>query len=177
MVLLRDMIKSDIEDYVQWFTKDTEWCDKWDSPWEKIETTEEDERKVWTEYFNLISKLPKDQKRNKFEIESSGKHIGWVCCYYDLEYIENPDKILAIGIDISVKDSRGVGNGTEALLKFIEYLQEYNHKRFFIQTWSGNLPMIKVINKLGFKEYIRKENYRTVNNVKYDAITYLLIKE
>ena len=34
--------------------------------------------------------------------------------------------------------------------------------------------MIKVINKLGFIEYFRKKDYRTVNNKKYDAITYLL---
>jgi len=33
MLILRDMKESDIEDYVRWFTTETEWGN-WDSPWE-----------------------------------------------------------------------------------------------------------------------------------------------
>lgn len=177
MVLLRDMIQSDIEDYVRWFTEDTEWADNWDSPWEKIETTVEFERKSWKEYYDRIVNMPDNQMRTKLEIESNGKHIGWVSSYYDLGYIGNPNKILALGIEIPDINSRGLGDGTKALVQFIEYLSKYNHKQFFIQTWSGNIPMIKVINKLGFTEYERRKNLRVVNNKKYDAITYLLTIE
>ena len=57
---------------------------------------------------------------------------------------------------------------------FIKYLKERGHHFLYIQTWSGNIPMIKVIEKLGFKEYFRKIDYREVKNEKYDAITYIL---
>lgn len=33
-IILRDMIESDIEDYVRWFTVEREW-ENWDAPWEK----------------------------------------------------------------------------------------------------------------------------------------------
>ena len=34
-IILRDMIASDIEDYVRWFTTETEWSNM-DAPWEPI---------------------------------------------------------------------------------------------------------------------------------------------
>ena len=39
-IVLRDMIESDIEDYVRWFTVEREW-ENWDAPWEKEDTDEE----------------------------------------------------------------------------------------------------------------------------------------
>lgn len=49
-IVLRDMIESDIEDYVRWFTVEREWKN-WDAPWEKEDTDAEAERKRWTEYY------------------------------------------------------------------------------------------------------------------------------
>ena len=95
MIVLRDMIESDIEDYVRWFTAETEWMD-WDAPWENEETTPEAEREGWTEYFERIKTLPKDALRWKFEIELDGRHVGWVSRYFDLDYVENPEKIPAV---------------------------------------------------------------------------------
>ena len=42
-IILRDMTESDIEDYVRWFTTETEWS-KTDAPWEPIESDAETER-------------------------------------------------------------------------------------------------------------------------------------
>ena len=36
-IILRDMIESDIDDYVRWFTTETEWSNT-DAPWESIES-------------------------------------------------------------------------------------------------------------------------------------------
>ena len=38
-IILRDIIESDIEDYVRWFTVEREW-ENWDAPWEKEDTDE-----------------------------------------------------------------------------------------------------------------------------------------
>lgn len=173
MIKLRDMIESDIEDYVFWFTKDIEWM-RWDAPWEGEEgASEEEERFSWTEYYRYIIGLKETDFRNKLEIEVDGKHVGWVCAYKDLGYLENKENILAIGINIPSVSNRGHGVGTLALKLFINYLKEKGHHSLFIQTWSGNYPMLKVIEKLGFKEFYRKNKYRSVSGKKYDAITYI----
>ena len=157
MLTLRDMHPSDIEDYVRWFTTETEWGD-WDSPWEgHFEGTEEEERKGWTEYYESVKNLPDEVVRWKFEIESDGKHIGWICAYTDLGYLDNPEEIWALGLDIPCMEGRKCGNGTKAL-----------------QMYIGNLPMVRVAEKLGFKEVCRKKDYREVRGKKYDAITWRL---
>ena len=173
MLLLRDMKENDIEDYVRWFTKETEWGN-WDSPWEAFEGSEDDERESWTEYFNSVKNLPDDIVRWKYEIENDGKHIGWICSYTDLEYVENKENIPAIGLDIPCVEDRKNGCGTKALQMYMEYLKEHGFNSFYTQTWSGNLAMVRVAEKLGFKEICRKENYREVYGRMYDAITWRL---
>ena len=72
-IILRDMIESDIDDYVRWFTTETEWA-KNDAPWEPVESDEEAERASWREYFESVKDLPDDVRRWKFEIEWNGRH-------------------------------------------------------------------------------------------------------
>ena len=71
MIVLRDMIESDIEDYVRWFTTETEWSD-WDAPWEPVGSNPEEERKSWTKYFTRVKDLAPDEPRGKFEIDLDG---------------------------------------------------------------------------------------------------------
>ena len=173
MLVLRDMIESDIVDYVRWFTKEIEWG-KWDSPWEAFKSSEAEELKFWTEYYDSVKNMPDDAVRKKYEIVLDGLHIGWICSYINLGYIENKESILAIGLDIPEKQHRKKGYGSEAFQMYIDYLRKHGYKSFYTQTWSGNLAMIKVAEKLGFKEVCRKENYRKVNGKMYDAITWRL---
>lgn len=173
-IILRDMKESDVEDYVRWFTKETEWGD-WDAPWEGyFELDEENERKGWTEYFHSVKELSEDVIRWKFEVEIDGVHVGWVSSYDDLEWMENEAKIPAIGIDIPEEKYRRNGIGTKALKGFIDYLSKQGYKMIYTQTWSGNYPMIRVAEKLGFKEVARKKDYRDVSGKKYDALTFRL---
>ena len=173
MLLLRDMQESDIEDYVTWFTTEIEWGN-WDSPWEPIETDAQTERLEWAKYFESIKDMPDDVMRWKFEIECDGIHIGWVSSYDDLEYVDNPEKIPAIGINIPCPEHRKNGNGTKALQLFIDYMKSHGHRTLFTQTWSGNTPMIRVAEKLGFHEIVRKKDFREVNGKLYDAVTFQL---
>ena len=110
----------------------------------------------------------------KYEIVLDGTHIGWICSYTDLEYIENEENILAIGMSIPSVENRWNGCGTKVFNMYMDYLREYGYKSFYTQTWSGNLAMVRVAEKLGFKEVCRKENYREVNGKMYDAITWRL---
>jgi len=173
MVVLRDMRREDIEDYVRWFTTQVEWMD-WDAPWAPAGGTPDEERKAWTEYYLAVKDRPKDAVRWKFEIEVDGRHVGWVSSYTDLEYLPNEENIPAVGIDIPEQDVRGQGVGTEALRIFVAYLAEHGHPVVYTQTWSGNERMMRVAAKLGFEPYWRKENAREVRGELYDAITYRL---
>ena len=56
-IILRDMIESDIEDYVRWFTMEREW-ESWNALWKKEDTDEESERRSWTEYYESVKIVP-----------------------------------------------------------------------------------------------------------------------
>ena len=205
MIKLRNMTEEDIEDYVRWFTTETEWM-KTDAPWEfeeivaasadataakaakaSEEASDETagaiagesaespaaaaERASWTEYYEQVRSLPEDAFRWKFEIEVNGRHVGWVSSYDDLEYVDNPDEIPAIGIDIPDTTVWNKGVATEALRQFIDYFRAHGYRRLYTQTWSGNYAMLRVAAKLGFTEHYRKKNHRTVRGRQYDAVT------
>ena len=173
MIILRDMIESDIADYVRWFTVDTDWMN-YDAPWETNPSSYNEELNSWTEYYQSVKDLTKDEIRWKFEIEVDGHHIGWVSRYFDLEYLDNSNNIPAIGIDIPEMSYREHGIGTEVLRMFIDYLKKAGYERFYIQTWSGNKRMIRVAEKLGFSVICCKKDYRKVSNKSFDALTLML---
>ena len=174
MLILRDMTESDIEDYVRWFTSDTEWGN-WDAPWEgRVSGSAEEERRSWTEYYDSVKNMPDDTVRWKYEIEADGLHIGWICSYTDLEYLANEEKVPAIGLDIPLVEHRSSGHGTKAFRLYMDYLRRHGYTSFYTQTWSGNHAMMRVAEKLGFREAFRKKGYREVNGQKFDAVTYRL---
>lgn len=173
MVTLRDMTPSDIRDYVRWFTVCTSWMET-DAPWENAVSTPEEELAGWKEYYEAIRDLPADDVRWKFEIDWNGRHVGWVCAYTDLEYVENPHMIPAVGIDIPEADCRGQGVGTEALRQFVRYLGDKGYPRVYTQTWSGNTAMLRVAEKLGFTPICRLPGHRIVRGKTYDALTFQL---
>lgn len=182
-IILRDMQKNDIENYVRWFTQDLEWA-KSDSPWEPVESDTETERKSWSEYYETVKELPENLKRHKFEIEHNDRHIGWVCSYFidkNYEWTESSNYTetvyCAVGIDICESDIWGKGVGSNALFAYINYLFESGISDIYTQTWSGNLGMIKCAAKLGFTECNRNKENREVEGKKYDGLTFKLTRE
>ena len=179
-IILRDMIESDIEDYVRWFTTETEWSNA-DAPWEPIESDEETERTSWREYYASVKELPDGARRWKFEIEWNGRHIGWVSSYPIAENYEWLGEIKdgqtvhrAIGIDNCDRDMWGHGIGTNALRAFMNYYFENGMDELYTQTWSGNVRMIRCAEKLGFVECNRNIGTREVDRQKYDGLTFRL---
>ena len=182
-IILRDMIESDIENYVRWFTTETEWSNT-DAPWEPIESDEETERTSWREYYESVKDLPDDVRRPKFEIEWNGRHIGWVSSYpidENYEWIgevkDGQTVYRAIGIDICDPDVWGKGIGTNALRAFMNYYFENGVDELYTQTWSGNVRMLRCAEKLGFVECNRNVGTREVDGKKYDGLTFRLKRE
>ena len=182
-IILRDMIESDIEDYVRWFTVEREW-ENWDAPWEKEDTCEETERKKWTEYYEAVKDLPDDAQRRKFEIEWNGRHIGWVSSYHideNYEWIKKAEDCrtvyLAVGIDICESELYGKGIGTNALRTFMKYCFDNGVDELYTQTWSGNARMLRCAEKLGFVECDREVGELEIDGQKYDGLTLKIKKD
>lgn len=182
-IVLRDMIESDIEDYVRWFTVEREW-ENWDAPWEEEDTDEESERRSWGSYYESVKQLPDDVLRWKLEIEWNGRHIGWVSSYHigeDYKWVGEIEAgqtaYRAIGADICEHDLWGNRLGSNALRAFINYFFENGVDELYTQTWSGNIRMIRCAEKLGFIECNRYAGIREVNGQKYDGLTFRLEKK
>jgi RimJ/RimL family protein N-acetyltransferase/N-acetylglutamate synthase-like GNAT family acetyltransferase len=172
-ISLRPMRESDIKDDESWFTVETEWCD-WDAPWEgDISTEEADERIKWRmKRIQQITDNP-PEFYSHLEIDTEdGRHVGWVNCYtIDI------DEVIAVGLDIPPIDARRKGCGRNALLLYIAYV--FTHKEvdeIYTQTWSGNLPMIKMAESIGFAEIGRIKGIRRVKGERYDALTFSMTR-
>ncbi len=179
-IVLRDMKKSDIEDYVRWFTTETEWMN-WDAPWEKETLDADAERERWTKYYESVREMPDDVTRWKFEIEAEGRHIGWVSSYLTDENYEWVGEVKdgqtvhrTVGIGICESNLWGRHLGTNALGAFIRYYADHGCKEIYTQTWSGNVRMIRVAEKLGFQECSRVKEECEVDGQKYDGLTFIL---
>lgn len=171
-IVLRDMVASDIEDDIRWNTVDMEWHD-WDAPWEKDEPFDADEYRR-----NALEKLAKvkddSQMRLEFEIDYMGRHIGSVNCYrIDDNYEWTPDKEghLALGIDINEPEFWNRGIGGTAFAAWMDYLFSQGFNELYTQTWSGNVRMLRMAERLGFTLCHRKIGNFTVRGQVYDGVT------
>lgn len=183
LVLLRDLQQSDIEKRIYWETLETEWK-LWDGPWHYENLSEEQQyeelnrciEKIQAQIFSLQN-TPNTQKRTGFQICTiKGICIGWCNSYHidDNYHISPSGKKCAIGINIPDVNERGKGYALHALCIFIDYLLEHNEYDLFIQTWSGNIRMITIANKLGFEEVQRKLHIHRVRGNLYDGLTFHL---
>lgn len=187
-VILRDFIESDIEKRIHWEINENEW-QQWDAPWEYHGLTSEEKlrdleiyvekMKGWPAFFESMEK---DKKRTTFQIvvnDGSDEYIGWCNSYLLDDNYEFSTKGYkrAVGIDIPDMNARGKGLGYSTLQLFISYLMSQGEQDIYTQTWSGNIKMIKLAEKLGFEECKRKKDIRKVRGEEYDGLTFRLNME
>jgi len=176
-VILRDFIKSDIDDVIRWETIETEW-QLWDAPWENDEVfdCEEYQKKM---LYSISEEKSNNTMRYKFQVCINNEfetHIGWCNVYKiddNFEYTTSDGKY-AIGIDIPIVQTRRNGYATAAWKLLIEYLLSNDIKDIYTQTWSGNLRLIGLATKVGFEECDRNIDERFVRGNLYDGLTYKL---
>ncbi len=181
-VILRDYIKTDIDDDIYWETVETEWK-FWDSPWEYEQRQPFDPHKFREKKLKRLGEQ-KDEKRIRrtFEICVNNKektHIGG-CDSYNIDdnyRYRKGDGKCTIGIAICSIDARRKGYATSALKIFIYYLMSKGIYEIYTQTWSGNYRMIGLAEKLGFKECYREKNTQDVRGKYYDNLTFKLSVE
>ena len=119
-------------------------------------------------------KWAKDE--NSYTIFWDDKIVGTCVAYFDDGKLK---KWLELGICIYDSTTWGKGVGTKAisLLTTIMFKRYPDIQRVGITTWSGNIGMIKVAEKLGFTLEARIRKVRYYKNEYFDSIRMGILRE
>lgn len=182
-LILRDICEKDLKKHYTWLTQDTEWW-AWDASYWKYQNLSKEQLAIeipklmdgMRSFLKMVSQKKQDDMRYSFQIElkQTGEYIGWISCYcIDENFVATDDDALyAFGIDIPERKYRGKGFGLQAFSAAIEYYKAHGIDEVYTQTWSGNTPMIRLAEKIGFKLVDMKKDAREHNGKKYDALTF-----
>lgn len=179
-LVLRDFQVSDIDSMLYWHTGHHAWMD-WDAPWENTDQASIDAEKYREESLQYIA-AEKSVPRWSLQIELDGAHIGFVGSYRigedygDVSDEEAKTKPWHRALGICILNDRywGRGYGSLALEGWLRYLLERGETELYLQTWSGNGRMVRVAEKLGFRECSRRVGIRQWQGKCYDALTFRL---
>lgn len=179
-ILLRDMVEPDIADWVCWNTVETQWMD-WDGP--DLESAPFDEEELRRDFERQLA-TPLTAFRNFFELATiDGKHIGMVSSYATDENFQQMTWAQArekghfwftLGICICESSDWSRGLGTQALAAFCKHFLDNDRRKLRLQTWSGNIRMVRCAEKIGFRECNRFTGNRHIRGGVYDGLTFQL---
>ena len=172
---LRELQLKDIEDYRVWTHPSREYH-KYNGPYYKHANEEEHEENIKV-LRNRLESGEQNVLGNK-EIIVDGETneiIGLVNWYWKSE----ETNWLEVGIVIFNEKYWGYGIGYKALALWIDKVFESNDElvRIGLTTWSGNVRMMRLAEKLGLKKEAEYRNARIVNGVYYDSVSYGILKE
>lgn len=180
-IILRDMVEADIEDEIRWNTVETEWL-MWDGP-DLQSGAPFDEAACRAECLELLQK-PREAFQKGFELDTTdGVHIGTVSSYPtgpDFQHMKWKDTENAaeywhtLGIVICEKAYWSNSYGTQALTAFCKHHLNHGITNLRLQTWSGNVRMVRCAEKVGFVECNRFIGNRHIRGGVYDGLTFQL---
>ncbi|MCD4820396.1 MAG: GNAT family N-acetyltransferase [Candidatus Cloacimonetes bacterium] len=174
-IVLRDWKEKDIEEYYHWNSGKFLWLD-FDGPYyPSISKTELEKRINFLKSQMREKSFPEIRKRIVIVRPKSDRLIGILSRYW----INKETFWLAAGISIYDDSYWNNGIGFEALGLWIQYLFDNFSEivRLDLKTWSGNLGMMKLAEKLGFTLEARFRKARIVDGIYYDSIGYGILRE
>lgn len=181
-VILRDMLEADIEDWIYWNTVKIEWMD-WDGP--DLDSGEPFDAEAYREEcMKTLAIRREGDFRNYFELATAdGCHIGMVSSYAtgsDFQHLswkeakEHDQFWYTLGIVICESSNWSHGLGTQALTAFCRHFLDHGKTNLRLQTWSGNIRMVRCAEKIGFREVNRFVGNRHIRGGIYDGLTFQL---
>lgn len=173
-IILRDFELSDLDAYAMWNKPEAKW-QKLDGPYYNSGIDESEKLKLDLKEKIENKLFPTIRTRMAIADSKDNKLIGTVNSYW----ISKETNWLAIGISIYDPENWGRGIGFQALTKWINYNFEQRPElvRLDLQTWSGNIGMIKLAEKLGFKLEGRFRKARIVNGEYFDSLGFGILRE
>lgn len=172
---LRDWKTKDLEAYKFWLTGHQKWMEL-DAPYYHTKEISDDKLKEMTEKIKL--KIDENNwptpRTNLIIADENDDMIGTVGWYWQ----SKETYWLSIGLVVYDPKNWGKGIGFDALTLWIDYLFETNENlvRMDLRTWSGNIGMMKLGEKLGFQLEASFRNARIVKGKYFDSIGMGLLK-
>jgi RimJ/RimL family protein N-acetyltransferase len=168
---LRDVQPKDTDLLVDWLNPRHEWH-KFNGPYYTPKPADEISGLVkgW-----LSPNLDEIRRRLIIVDARTDVLIGNVSRYW----ISKETNWLAIGLAIYDSQQWSKGYGYEALGLWCDYLFTSDEQlvRLDLRTWSGNIGMIKLAEKLSFAREATFRNARIVDGVYYDGLGYGILRE
>lgn len=174
-IVLRDWEAADLKAYAHWLQPGHEWK-KLDGPYYPGPTTDEIPEIIENQQ-NAIEFADWPSPRHQLIIATphNNQMVGQVSWYWISEETHWP----ALGIVIYDPQNWRKGIGYEALGLWSEYLLQAqpSFARLDLRTWSGNAGMMRLAQKLGYREEARFRKARIVDGQYYDGMGYGVLRE
>lgn len=174
-IKLRLLEAKDLDDYLYWNHPSREFH-KYNGPYFKQRTEAELEQFVETMRTRLQTGETKGLQHCRMIVDlASDALVGQVSWYWKSE----ETNWMEIGVVIFNEQYWGMGLGYEALKLWIDELFEFYPElvRLGLTTWSGNVRMMKLAEKLGFVKEAVYRKARIVEGAYYDSVSYGILKE
>lgn len=182
-VILRDWRYEDLAIYEEWLQPGHQWQEA-DGPYEPKMTPVEIEEQIARISIVIESGDPPKPRRRlviataeRPDGEASGAEepmIGTVSAYWE----QQASLSLNLGICIFDPAHWRRGIGYVALGMWTQYLFDELSEivRLGLRTWSGNVGMVRLAEKLGFQEEMRLRQARIVNGDYFDGVGYGVLR-
>ncbi|MGD8394113.1 MAG: GNAT family protein [Candidatus Eiseniibacteriota bacterium] len=174
-IMLRDWRLADLESLRYWLSPEREWH-RWDGPYYPRPNAREIARRLRAKRELIVSGLFPTPRRSLAIAERTGDRLlGQVIWYWQSQETD----WLSAGIAVFDPRERGRGAGYAALGLWCDYLWQAMPSivRLDLRTWSGNGRMIRLAEKLGFREEARFRKARIVEGTHHDGLGFGVLRE
>lgn len=171
---IRPLIKDDIKVLRKWWQPEHAWH-RLDAPYYPIGTMIDVERKI--QHIQREMSKPSSDYLNTFwaiSDQQTNQMIGQVVGYW----ISRETLWMAVGIALFDPSHWSKGIGFIALREWCTHLFRQNPQfaRLDLRTWSGNIGMMRLAEKLGFKQEACFRDARIVDGQHYDGLGYGILR-
>lgn len=174
-VRLRDMTLDDLPTWEHWMMPGNAWHEL-DGPYYPKPSPDDVKTMVAGAHKEIeVGGWPDPRHRLVIAEGASDGMMGVVTWYWE----GRETSWLSVGIVLFDPERWGRGFGYEALGLWCQYLLGTMPElaRLDLRTWSGNLGMMALAQKLGFAEEARFRKARIVNGEYYDGMGYGILRE
>lgn len=172
---LRDWQLDDLEAYAYWLRPEQRWQELDGPYYAKTQLAEIPGIVAQMREKIEVTAWPEPRQRLVIAQHDNDSLLGMVSWYWTSQ----ETYWLSLGISIYDPDNWGKGIGYEALGLWGDYLLAVMPQlaRLDLRTWSGNVGMMCLAQKLGYREEARFRRARIVKGLYYDGMGYGVLRE
>ncbi|MEZ4614216.1 MAG: GNAT family protein [Caldilineaceae bacterium] len=177
-VILRDWRYEDLLLYEEWLQPGQRWQES-DGPYEpSLTPVEIDEQIARISTVIESGDPPTPRRRLVISLTDGGEAADRMIGTVSADWEQQASQSINLGISIFDPAYWRQGIGYCALGLWTQYLFDELPAlvRLGLRTWSGNVGMVRLAQKLGFQEEMRLRQARIVNDTYFDAVGYGVLR-